>query len=233
MTVLHQPTTGLLLSGGVDSAVLLDQLLKRGWRVVPIYVRTDCVWQRCELIAVERFLAAVARPGLMELVVFDMPLEDLYGNHWSITGADVPGDATPDEAVYLPGRNPLLLIKSALWCVKHGIEHLAIATLANNPFDDATSEFFARFESMIRLAADANITIARPFDRLTKTRVMELGRHLPLGLTFSCLSPEEGLHCGCCNKCAERRLAFQRAGISDATMYAHAVAAKCERVRSR
>ncbi|MCI0335226.1 MAG: 7-cyano-7-deazaguanine synthase [Planctomycetes bacterium] len=233
MTVTHQRTTGLLLSGGVDSAVLLDQLLDRGWRVVPIYVRTDCVWQSCELLAIERYLTAVARPSLMELVVLDMPLEDLYGNHWSFTGNDVPDEATPDEAVYLPGRNPLLLIKPVLWCVMHGIEHLAMATLANNPFDDARPEFFARFESMIRLAADANITIARPFDRLAKSRVMELGRHLPLELTFSCLSPADGLHCGGCNKCAERRLAFHRAGISDATKYAHAVTAGCDRVPLR
>lgn len=225
MSVQRQPVTGLLLSGGVDSAVLLDQLLERGWRVVPFYVRTGCVWQDCELAAVERFLAAVERLGLMELVVLDMPLEDLYGDHWSITGTNVPDDTSPDEAVFLPGRNPLLLIKPALWCCMQGVEHLAIATLANNPFDDATPEFFAQFQQMIRLATNASVQIARPFERLSKTRVIEMGRHLPLQLTFSCLAPVAGMHCGRCNKCAERRLAFRRAGIADITVYAHAVAA--------
>jgi 7-cyano-7-deazaguanine synthase len=222
------PTTGLLLSGGVDSAVLLDQLLGRGWRVVPFYVRTDCVWQSGELGAVERFLSAVARPGLKDLVVFDMPMADLYGDHWSMTGDDVPDDSSPDEAVFLPGRNPLLLLKPALWCVMHGVEHLAMATLANNPFDDATPEFFARFEEMLRVAAGGRVQIARPFDRMPKTRVMELGRHLPLELTFSCLSPVDGMHCGRCNKCAERRLAFKRAGIRDATRYAHVSVTRSE-----
>jgi 7-cyano-7-deazaguanine synthase len=201
---------------------LLDQLLGKGWRVVPFYVRTDCVWQDCELGAVEQFLAAFDRPEVANLVVFDMPLADLYGDHWSITGDAVPDDASPDEAVFLLGRNPLLLIKPALWCAKHGVEHLAMATLSNNPFADATPEFFARFEDMIRVAAGATVQISRPFEQTSKRRVMELGRHLPLALTFSCLSPVRGMHCGRCNKCAERRLAFQRSNLADGTQYANA-----------
>jgi 7-cyano-7-deazaguanine synthase len=227
------PTTGLLLSGGVDSAVLLDQLLSRGWRVVPFYVRTDCVWQGCELAAVKQFLCAVTKPELQELVVFDMPLADLYRDHWSMTGDNVPDDATPDEAVFLPGRNPLLLIKPVLWCAMHGVENLAMATLSNNPFDDAAPEFFARFEEMIHVAAGVTVRIARPFERLSKRRVMELGHHLPLALTFSCLSPVDGLHCGRCNKCAERRLAFSQAGIDDGTEYAIVKSGKVDCTSSR
>ena len=41
---------------------------------------------------------------------------------------------------------------------------------------------------------------------------MALGRGLPLELTFSCISPLRGLHCGHCNKCAERQAAFRDAG---------------------
>jgi 7-cyano-7-deazaguanine synthase len=222
-------TTGLLLSGGIDSAILLDDLLGRDWEVVPFYVRTDCVWQSCEMAAVEQFLAAIARPGLAELVTVEMPLADLYGDHWSITGAGVPDERSPDQAVFLPGRNPLLLIKPMLWCATHGITQVAIATLANNPFDDATPAFFARFEEVIRIATGSIVEIVRPFERLTKKRVMELGRHLPLELTFSCLSPVDGMHCGTCNKCAERRRAFKLAAFPDRTRYADSVAADLPR----
>jgi 7-cyano-7-deazaguanine synthase len=222
MPALRQPVTGLLLSGGVDSAVLLDQLLQRGWRVVPFYVRTGCVWQAAELNAARQFVAAIARNGLEPLQTLDMPLGDLYGDHWSMTGAQVPNDSTPAEAVYLPGRNPLLLVKPALWCRMHGIEHLAMATLANNPFDDATPEFFARFSEMLSAATGRHLHIARPFERFIKRQVLELGRRLPLEFTFSCLAPVGDLHCGTCNKCAERRAGFRDAGIEDATRYANA-----------
>jgi 7-cyano-7-deazaguanine synthase len=56
--------------------------------------------------------------------------------------------------------------------------------------------------------------------------MMELGRHLPLELTLSCLSPIDGLHCGNCNKCGERRRAFKEAGMIDRTRYALPAPAK-------
>ncbi len=216
---LEPPETGLLLSGGIDSAVLLDQLLDGGWQVVSFYVRAGCIWQSCELKAIERFLARVEQRGLRELVVLDMPLGDLYGKHWSLSGGDVPDERSPDEAVFLPGRNPLLLLKPALWCRMHGIGHLALATLANNPFRDATPAFFARFEEMLAEAMGGGVAIARPFAGRTKKQVLEMGRHLPLELTFSCLAPTDGLHCGHCNKCAERQRVFRELGMDDPTEY--------------
>ena len=166
--VPHQPETGLLLSGGIDSAVLLDQLLARGWQVVPFYVRTGCVWEAGELDsgrAVPGRLEQKPPGGLRELVVLDMRLDDLYGDHWSLSGTDVPNEHTPDEAVYLPGHNPLHLIKPAIWCRMHGIGHLPLATLANNPFPDATPAFFACFEEMLREAMGGRVQIARPFEQ--------------------------------------------------------------------
>jgi len=38
--------------------------------------------------------------------------------------------------------------------------------------------------------------------------------------TFSCIDPQDGRHCGHCNKCAERRLAFAALEIDDVTEYA-------------
>ena len=83
------------------------------------------------------------------LVVLDLPVDDLYGDHWSITGDGVPDVRSADDAVYLPGRNALLLVKAAIWCRLHGIGELALAVLRSNPFADATPEFFAEFESAI------------------------------------------------------------------------------------
>jgi 7-cyano-7-deazaguanine synthase len=48
---------------------------------------------------------------------------------------------------------------------------------------------------------------------------MQLGRELPLEHTYSCIRPVSGLHCGQCNKCAERQRAFAEAGMVDPTVY--------------
>jgi 7-cyano-7-deazaguanine synthase len=214
--------TGVLLSGGVDSAVLVGKLLQEEQCVVPFYVRTGCLWEGCELKMARRFLAALACPKLADLVLLETPVADLYDRHWSLSGQAVPDESTPDEAVYLPGRNPLLLLKPALWCRMNGVPQLAIATLANNPFDDARPEFFASFEKMLRDATGGSVAIVRPFEHLVKRSVVDLGRDLPLELTFSCLAPVNGLHCGRCNKCAERHKALSQLAEGDPTHYATA-----------
>jgi 7-cyano-7-deazaguanine synthase len=218
----HEPpaTIGVLLSGGLDSAILVGHLLGQGRRVQPFYVRAHLAWEGRELAAAEEFLAAVASPRLSPLVVLEMPIQDVYEDHWSVTGRAVPDAATPDTAVYLPGRNALLLLKPALWCRLHGIEHLALAVLGSNPFGDAAPEFFASFESALALATGGPVRLLRPFAELDKRQVMELGRALPLHLTFSCIAPSAGLHCGRCNKCAERIAAFRSIDVPDPTCYA-------------
>lgn len=211
-------TIGLLLSGGLDSAILLGHLLDEGHRVQPFYVRSHLRWELVELLAAQRFLSAMKSPRLADLVILEMPLGDLYGRHWSLTGCGVPDADSPDTAVYLPGRNALLLIKAALWCRLHGIEQLALAVLGSNPFGDATPEFFADFASALTQATGGQILFLRPFAQFDKEQVMQLGRRLPLELTFSCIAPVDGLHCGRCNKCAERVEAFRTLG-EDPTSY--------------
>ncbi len=200
----HSNTTGLLLSGGLDSAILLGHLLRQGRRVQPFYVSTGCCWESAERHAVREFLTAIDSKGVEPVVELAMPLTDLYGKHWSITGSDVPDQSTKDNAVALLGRNPLLLLKPMLWCGQQGIQDLAIATLSNNPFGDATPRFFEQFAETLTTATEAEVTVRRPFAKMTKVQVLQLAEDLPLHLTFSCLSPQNGLHCGACNKCEER-----------------------------
>ncbi|MBN1909808.1 MAG: 7-cyano-7-deazaguanine synthase [Pirellulales bacterium] len=212
-------TTGVLLSGGLDSSVLLGDLVRRGRPVQPFFIRSGLAWETCELEAVHRFLDAVAAPGLRPLVTLEMPLDDLYGNHWSLTGRDVPNATSPDEAVFLPGRNALLIVKAALWCQLHGINRLALGVLGTSPFTDAAGPFFEHFEAMLRLSGGQPVRLLRPFAAMNKRAVMELGRDLPLEHTFSCIAPVAGQHCGQCNKCAERMEAFRSIALNDPTIY--------------
>ena len=49
------------------------------------------------------------------LTVLEEPLRDIYDPHWSTGADDVPDAGTPDEAVYLPGRNVLLTVKASVF----------------------------------------------------------------------------------------------------------------------
>jgi 7-cyano-7-deazaguanine synthase len=212
----------VLCSGGLDSAVLVGHLARQGRVVHPVYVRFGLAWEDVEAAYLRRFLATV--PELRPLVDLSLPASDLYGSHWSVSGTDVPDATTPDEAVYLPGRNVLLLAKSSVWCALNGVRTIALGTLAANPFPDSSRDFFDRLGAVLGLALSSPLEVLTPFATLTKADVLALGSDLALEQTFSCIAPRDGLHCGACNKCAERRLGFHALGRPDITEYADAPA---------
>jgi 7-cyano-7-deazaguanine synthase len=209
----------VLCSGGLDSAVLLGEVLATSSAVFPVYVRTGMIWEGVEQAHLRRFLEAIKAPALRSVTVLDEPITDVYGAHWSTTGSGVPDQNSPDAAVFLPGRNVLLLSKSLLWCHLNGVPEIALATLEANPFPDATNEFFDAFAAAINMAVEGHVKILRPYATWSKTQVIRRGAHLPLQHTFSCIRPVDGRHCGKCNKCAERRKAFNGAAVADPTAY--------------
>jgi 7-cyano-7-deazaguanine synthase len=214
------PTTrAVLISGGLDSAILLGESLRTHAFVQPLYVRCGLYWETAELDHLRRFLAALSSPALQPLHILDMPVCDVYPEHWSLSGQDVPGADTPDEAVFLPGRNVLLLAKAILWCHLHDVAEVVLAPLESNPFPDATPAFFADFEAVVNRAVGGSVKVLQPYLGLHKPEVMRRGAELPLELTFSCIRPIQGRHCGQCNKCAERRKAFRDAELQDRTPY--------------
>ena len=210
----------VLASGGLDSAVLLAVAARAYPAVHPLFVRCGLLWEDVERAYLDRFLAAVRLPAIRPVHVLDVPVTDVYGDHWGLTGRGVPGADTPDEAVFLPGRNVLLLSKALLWCHLHGVPELATAPLGANPFPDATPRFFDAFADLVSEAVGGRVRVLRPYSHLHKPEVIRRGRGLPLEHTFSCIRPADGMHCGRCNKCAERRAGFRAAGVTDPTRYA-------------
>ncbi|HMG27518.1 MAG TPA: 7-cyano-7-deazaguanine synthase [Acidimicrobiia bacterium] len=215
-----QRGVAVLASGGVDSAVLTAELLRDGRAVQPIYVRFGLAWEAVEESHLRRFLDTLSGSELRTLVTLVLPVADTYGAHWSLGTDDVPGEHTPDDAVYLPGRNLLLLAKSSIWCALHGVPTIALGTLKGNPFADSSREFFGDVAALVHTAVSHRLEIATPFRELDKAQVLERGRDLALEQTFSCIDPVGDMHCGRCNKCAERRRAFAEVSIEDATIYA-------------
>ena len=213
---MRRRTVGVLMSGGLDSAMLLQQLLRAGWRAQPLYVRCGLRWEDAEMWWLRRYLRAVHASGVRPLRILEAPLRSLYGSHWSLTGRRVPSARSADAAVYLPGRNVLLLSYAAVACVQQGISTVALGVLRGNPFGDATPAFFSRMAAALSLPLPRPIRILTPLRRRPKAQWLRTARHLPLQLTFSCLQPRGRRPCGRCNKCAERSRALRQAGLGAA-----------------
>jgi 7-cyano-7-deazaguanine synthase len=210
----------VLASGGLDSSVLVAQLASAA-QVYPVYVRCGLKWEAMELAGLQSFLNALKNPKVMPLTVLSFPTAAIYGDHWSITGAHVPDANAPDEEVLIPGRNILLIALASVWCSTHGVSRIAIGSLDANPFPDATSQFFESFSRALSIGLGRSVQVEAPFRNLHKEDIIRRFKDLPLELTLTCMAPGDGgIHCGQCNKCRERQLAFQKAGVPDRTAYA-------------
>jgi len=209
----------VLASGGLDSCVLVADKA-RDAEVYPIYVQWGLAWEASERKALQAFLAAVKNPHMHSPIVISLPIKAMYADHWSLKGDSVPGADEPDSAVFLPGRNILLLGLAAVWCSTHDVSRISIGSLGGNPFPDATPEFFARFADTLSTGLGHKIIVDAPYRGLNKSDIIERFRELPLELTLTCMAPADGGHCGRCNKCGERRKAFRESGVPDRTFYA-------------
>ena len=209
------------MSAGLDSIVLAAAEARHGG-VHPIYVSSGLAWEAEELAALDRLLATPSLASLQPLAHLTFTVRDLYpASHWALRG-EPPSFDTPDEDVYLTGRNVILLSKAAIYCAQHRIGRIVIGPLAGNPFPDASPEFFSSMARALSLGLAQEITVHAPFADMEKSEVIRLGLELdvPLALTLSCMNPQGGRHCGRCSKCRERRDAFRDARVDDPTEYA-------------
>ena len=215
----------VLFSAGLDSAVLLAHAVTRwpGARIQPLYVIAGLAWEREEIAMAERFLAAAAfRSTLGPLVTLTVDMRDVYPpTHWAIRG-EPPAYDTPDEDVYLEGRNIVLFSKASVFMARARIPRVLIGPLSGNPFPDATPAFFDAMARALSIGLAAPIAIEAPFVAMSKADVIRLGRSLnvPFEMTLSCMQPRDGRHCGRCSKCRERLEAFQEVGAQDPAGYA-------------
>jgi 7-cyano-7-deazaguanine synthase len=217
----------VLTSGGLDSGVLIAEMARAYATVQPVYVRCGLFWEPAERYWLQRFLKRLAglQPNIQPLKTLSMDLREIYGDHWSLTGKNVPDYDSDDFEVYLPGRNIILLAKTAVFCVLRGISTIATAPLSANPFPDGTPQFFQHIQDVLSEGMATKLSLQIPFRQLSKSEVIRRGRGLPLELTFSCICPQKRLHCGECGKCAERIKASRDVGLTDGATYKHLPAA--------
>jgi 7-cyano-7-deazaguanine synthase len=215
--------SAVLLSGGLDSVVLLARETVEGRMAVPIHVRSGLAWEGAEARAIDRLLGMPPFFRRTEaLVTLAVDMHDVYPeHHWALSG-HAPAYDTPDEDVYLDGRNITLLAKTAVLCARRRIGRIVLGPLRGNPFPDARPIFLDAMASALTLGLDRSIQIAAPFLSLSKADVVRLGIELgvPLAATLSCMSPVDDRHCGRCSKCRERHESFRDAGVADPTEYA-------------
>lgn len=195
-----------LVSGGLDSSVMLYELSKNFTEVSPLYIKFGLYWEKAEIYWLDKFLVKLKNKNIKKLKILEIKATAMHDNHWSVTGKNIPDEKSSDYEVYIPGRNILLLSIASVFCAENGINTIGLGVLKGNPFKDASYKFLRTMEKALSIGLSRKIKIITPFSNYTKDQLISKYSNLPLDLTFSCINPIGDIHCGKCNKCYERRM---------------------------
>lgn len=226
--------TVLIYSGGLDSTVLLYQLLRQGQVVRALSVDYGQKHAR-EIQAAKEITKEV---GVEHRVADLRSITGLLQSSLTSAQLDIPQGHYAEEnmkATVVPNRNMILLALAAGWAISLKAQSIAYAAHGGDHavYPDCRDEFADAMAAAIRLADWHSVELVRPFINLKKPDIVRLGHELqvPFAKTWSCYRGEE-LHCGACGTCIERREAFYKQGIDDPTTYAAHAPATTDLIRS-
>lgn len=213
-----------VLSGGMDSAVLLYWLKAQGRELHALSVNygqrhrveLECAAKLCTNLGVPHQIADLS--GLKPL---------LGGSSQTSDDVAVPHGHYAEETMKLtvvPNRNMMLLSVAAAWAISLKADTIAYAAHAGDHaiYPDCRDEFIDAMDKALALADWHIVSIERPFVKRTKADIAGIGMTLgvPFADTYSCYEGRaNGVHCGKCGTCTERREAFAVAGVPDPTIY--------------
>ena len=215
----------ILVSGGMDSAVVLAMAREQGFACHALSVSYG---QRhaAELIAAAEVAQTLGAAAHKTVVV------DLRSIGGSALTADiaVPELAGPGIPItYVPARNTIMLSVALGWAEVLGADDVfcGVNAVDYSGYPDCRPEFIEAFEQLANLATKAGVEghrlrVHAPLIRLSKADIVLEGLRLGVDFsrTVSCYQADaEGRACGLCDACRLRAEGFVVAGVPDPTRY--------------
>ena len=218
----------VLVSGGMDSAVVLAIAREQGFAVHALSVRYG---QRhtSELEAADWVATAL---GAVAHKTVNVDLRSIGGSALT-DDIDVPLDhvAGADEipVTYVPARNTIMLSVALGWAEVLGAADIfcGVNAVDYSGYPDCRPAFIEAFERLANLATKAGvegagIRVHAPLQHMSKAAIACEGVRLGVdfGQTVSCYKADaDGRACGHCDACRLRAEGFAAAGIADPTRY--------------
>ena len=211
----------VLVSGGLDSAVLLHYEKSRRKIVVAVSVRygqrhaveIDMAREMCKFLGVEHIELSMVDVFSSLHSALLSPVETLPEDHYTHENQIV---------TVVPNRNMILLSVAIAIAEDRKIGYVAFAAHANDRaiYPDCRPEFVEAMSIASELGTYGKVKIVAPFVGMTKAEIVKFGSQLGVDFsqTWSCYAGGP-VHCGKCATCQERREAFVLAGVEDPTDY--------------
>jgi 7-cyano-7-deazaguanine synthase len=215
----------VLLSGGMDSAVVAAMARERGFAVHALSVAYG---QRhdSELKAAERVCRML---DVAQHKVVHIDLRSIGGSALT-ADIDVPeqgGDGIP--VTYVPARNTIMLSIALGWAevLNAGDIFCGVNAVDYSGYPDCRPAFITAFQNLAQVATKAGVEgtpmqIHAPLMDMGKDAIVKQGLRLGVDFaqTVSCYQADaEGFACGHCDACRLRAQGFADAGAADPTHY--------------
>ncbi len=218
----------VLLSGGMDSTVLLHHVCKDIGRS-PVTALSFNYGQRHlrELECAKwQARAVMADHVLIDISFMGDLLKDgtaLVSDGAAVPDLDELSDAERSQPpTYVPNRNMMLLSIAAAHAEASGIQDLYYGAQAQDEYGywDCTPEFLNKLNETFALNRGKAVSVRAPLMKMEKTDIVRLGVELEVDFsrTWTCYRGQEKA-CGSCPTCVERLNAFTEAAIKDPLPY--------------
>jgi len=208
---MSRETVVMALSGGMDSATVLDQLAFEGFSVACIgftYGSKHNEFENAAALALAKHYKVHYK--LIDLtVVFDGFKSNLLKN-----GGDIPEGHYEQDNMSLtvvPGRNTIFagILLGAAESIDASKIALGVHQGDHAIYPDCRIEYIKALDTLLYLASDRKIEVITPFLYTNKIGILDFGlkNDTPYHLTRTCYKDQE-LSCGICGSCNERIEAF-------------------------
>ncbi len=212
----------ILLSGGIDSTVLLALALERGLDCLALsfdygqrhLIELTSARAICEHYDIPQHTITIdpSAFGHSTLVHTDTPMPDKRSLK-EIEQSGIPN-------TYVPARNTLFLSYALgqAEIIDATEIHFGMNAQDRVGYPDCRPEFVESFQRLVNVATKQSVEktppkIITPLIELNKAGIISLGLRLnaPLELTHSCYNPTKtGLQCGTCDACILRNEGFTK-----------------------
>lgn len=216
------PDCVLVYSGGMDSTVLLYELVSQGRRPAALSFDYGSRHNARELpLAAE----TCRKLGVSHETVSLGFMENLFSSALLKTGPAIPDGQYKNENMALtvvPFRNPILMGISVGYAESIGAGEVLIASHGGDHslYPDCRKDFNQAFDRAVRLGTDGKVRLSFPYENFDKKEIAGIGRGLKVDFssTWTCYRGEE-IHCGTCAACRERMEALGWKDGLDPTLY--------------
>lgn len=224
-----KPIAVVLVSGGMDSAVVLAHVVSEGYDAHAISFDYG---QRHRIeLELAKVVASKEKAVLHQVIKLD---NSSFQGSALTDDISVPKDRALNieeiPVTYVPARNLVFLSIASAYAesIKAADIFIGINAVDYSGYPDCRPEFIEAFERAVNLGTRTGIEKDRPSIRvhcplvdLSKAQIVARGIELGVdfGVTLSCYAPEPAGNgctpCGHCDACRLRAAGFAEAGVED------------------